>query len=119
MARYICYKWNCTDNTTDVLWKDANWKWSECLLVDEVVAGLQPPGVPGEWALPPWLRDQYDPYNQQHKVKRERFIRLIAKVKDKDYDEKKEVNSDIKISIDDVRLVVKAVKGIDVQVTEE
>jgi hypothetical protein len=117
MARYICYKWNCPDSPS-VWWKNADWKWSECQLVDEVIGGL-PKGVPGEWALPPWLQDQYDPYNQQNKEKRERFIRLIAKVKDKEYDEKKKVNPDIKISIDDIKMVVKAVKGIDVQVTEE
>jgi len=45
---------------------------------------------------------------------------MIAKVKNyPEYDEKRKVNTDIKISIDDVKLVVKAVKGIDVQVTEE
>lgn len=121
MARYICYKWNCIDSAANVWWNQANWWWSECQLVEEIVGGLPTTGVPGEWALPPWLQeDQYDPYNQKQKEKRERFIRLIAKVKGyPEYDDKAKVRDDIKISIDDIKLVVKAVKGIDVQITEE
>lgn len=29
----ICYKWgNC-----NILWKDANWTWDECRLVEEII----------------------------------------------------------------------------------
>jgi hypothetical protein len=112
----VCYKWG----TCDVLWKNANWKWSECRLVEEIVSGLpQYPGIPGELALPPWLRDE-EPYNPYDKKKRERFIRLICKVKNEpEYDEKKKVRTDIKITLEDVKLVVRAVKGIDIQILEE
>jgi hypothetical protein len=112
----LCYTWG----KADVLWKEANWKWGECLLVEEVVSGFigNPPGVPGEWAQPSWLQDEkiHDPYEKE---KRKKFIRLICKVKKEKYDEEKLVREDIKISLDDVKMVVKAVKGIDIQIMEE
>jgi len=110
----LCYKWgNC-----DVLWKDANWTWAECRLVEEIIGG-NPPGVPGELAIPPWLREE-EPYNPYDKEKRKRFIRLICKVKgEPEYDEKKEVRTDINISLEDIALVLKKVKGIDVEILEE
>jgi hypothetical protein len=111
----LCYTWG----KAEVLWKDANWTWAECRLVDEIVSGFPiAPGAPGEWAQPQWLQDEkiHDPYEKE---KRKRFIRLICKVKNEKYDEEKLVRDDVKISLDDVKLVVKAVKGIDIQIMEE
>lgn len=113
--RVVCYKWG----ECNVLWKNANWKWSECQLVDEIIGVLTRPGVPGEVALPPWLQEEkpYDPYDKE---KRERFIRLLCKVKgEPEYNEKKKVRTDIKITLDDVKMVTRAVRGIDIQVLEE
>lgn len=95
----------------------ANWKWSECQLVAEILTNLYP-GVPGEEALPSWLQEE--PYNPYDKQKRERFIRLLCKVKGyPEYDEKKKVRDDIKVTIDDVALVVKKVSGIDIRAKPE
>ena len=101
-------------------WNMANWKWSECQLVEELLTGLHT-GVPGEHALPSWLQEQYKPYDPYEKQKREKFIRLLCKVKSEpEYDEKKKVRDDIKITVDDVALVIKAVSGIDIKaITEE
>ena len=105
---YLCYKWgNCS-----VLWNTANWKWSECQLVEEILAGIRP-GVPGDLAVPPWLREE-EPYSPYEKDKRERFIRLLCKVKNEEYNEEKKVRKDIKVTIEDVALVVKTVSGIDI-----
>lgn len=113
--RVICYKWG----ECNVLWKNANWKWSECALIEEIIAALQRPGIPGEEALPPWLREE-KPYSPYDKDKRERFIRLLCKVKgESEIDEKKKVRDDIKITIEDVKLVTRAMKGIDIQILEE
>jgi len=114
--RVVCYKWK----ECDVLWKNANWRWKDCQLIDEIVAGLpQRPGIPGELALPPWLQED-KPYSPYDKEKRERFIRLLCKVRGElDFDEKKKVRTDIKITMDDIRLVVRAVKGIDIQIIKE
>lgn len=111
--RVICYKWG----ECDVLWKNANWLWSECALVDEI--GLPPlGGIPGELALPSWLQDD-KAHSPQEIEKRKRFIRLICKVKgEPDFDKRKE-KKDIKISIDDIKLVVKAVKNIDIKIIED
>jgi hypothetical protein len=108
----ICYKWgNC-----NVLYKNANWKFSECQLVDEIIIG-NVPGVPGEFAQPSWLQDE--PKSELDRKKRKRFIRLIYKVKNyPKYDESKEVKEDIKITVNDIKLVLKAVKGIDVEINE-
>lgn len=111
----ICHKWG----ECNVLWKNADWKWSECQLVAEIIEGLQQrPGVPGEAALPSWLREEkiYDPYEQD---KRRRFIELLAKVKgEKDFGEKRQINENVKISVHDVKLVVKKVSGIDISILE-
>ncbi len=113
--RVICYKWG----EASVLWKNANWAWQDCRLVDEIIENLIRPGIPGELALPPWLQEE-TPYNPYDKEKRKRFIRLLCKVKgEPEYDEKKEVRTDIKITLNDVRLVTRAVKGIDIQILEE
>ena len=111
----ICYKWaNC-----DVLWRNADWKWADCKIIDEIISTLPPhTGVPGEWAQPSWLQED-KPYSPYDKEKRKRFIRLIARLKDKTYDEKKEVREDIKISIDDIKLAVKAVRGIEIEILDK
>lgn len=102
-------------------WNMANWKWSECKLVEELLAGIRP-GVPGELALPPWLREEETfGLKKDEKDKRERFIRLLCKVKGyPEFDEKKKVREDIKVTTDDVALVIKTVSGIDIKaITEE
>jgi hypothetical protein len=113
--RVICYKWG----ECDVKWSAANWTWKDCRLIDEIIGTLVRPGIPGEVALPPWLREE-KPYNPYDKDKRERFIRLLCKVKgEPEYDEKRKVRTDIKITLDDVKLVARAVRGIDIQILEE
>lgn len=102
---------------TDVKWKDANWKWIECQLVQEIIGDLRP-GIPGELAQPPWLQEEH-PYSPYDKERRKRFIRLICKVKHgPSYNEEKEVDGNIKITIDDIRMVTKAVRGIDIEITK-
>lgn len=111
----ICYTWS----KCDITWSNANWTFSECRLVEEIVSGIPSDGVPGEWAQPPWLQEEkpWDPYNQE---KRKRFIRLLRRLKgEPEFDEQREVKTDIKITLNEVKFVVKAVKGIDIQILEE
>ena len=102
MAR-VCHKWGYTN----ILWKNANWKWSECQLVAEVVSYL---GVDAsQIGKPPW----------EDEIKRKKLIQLICKVKGEDeYNSTKEKRENIKIEADDIKLVVKAVLGIDVDVSK-
>lgn len=105
---FLCHKWG----ETAIKWNTARFKWSECELVGEVLGGFQP-GVPGDLAVPPWLREE-EPYSPYEKDKRERFIRLLCKVKNETYSEEKKVREDIKVTIEDVALVVRTVSGIDI-----
>lgn len=111
----VCYKWIYAP----VKWSEANWTWADCKLVDEIITSFgNPPGVPGEWAQPNWLQNEkfHNPYEKE---KRKRFIRLICKVKNEKYNEEKLVKDYIRIKLEDVKLVVKTVKGIDIQIIEE
>lgn len=104
----FCYRWgNC-----NVPWNLADWKWSECQIVADIISGFGGNAAPN---IPDWLKE-----DKKDEEKRKRFIRLLCKVKGEPlYDEKKEVKTDIKITAKDVEMVVKAVAGIDVTITEE
>ena len=98
----------------------ANWTWSECQLIEEILSSIPTTGIPGEKALPPWLQEEEKPYNPYEQKKRDKFIQLLCKVKGySEFDEKKKVRDDIKVTINDVALVIKAVSGIDVKATTE
>jgi hypothetical protein len=104
---FLCRKWGMTD----IQWNLADWKWSECQLVSDIIQFYNRPGIDaskiykGEEQF--WIKDH---------EKKNRLIRLICKVKNEKYDESKEVRNDIKINIDDVKLVVKTVSGIDLDI---
>lgn len=113
---YFCYKWGSCSSP----WNLANWKWSECQLVQEIISG-NPPGVPGELALPPWLQEEETfGLKKDEKEKRERFITLFCKVKGySETEQKKKVKEGIKITTEDVVFVVKTVSGIDITARTE
>ena len=91
----ICRIWGMTD----IIWKNANWTWSECQLVRDIVSGALPPD---EW--------------QKNKEKKKQLIRLICKVKKEYFDESKMVRDDLKVSVNDVKLVVKTMTGIELDI---
>jgi hypothetical protein len=104
----ICPIWS----KTNIKWSSANWEWQECILVEEIIqefqGGVDASKLYEETYEPSWMKDD--------KEKKKRLIRLICKVKDEKYDETKEINTDIKIKIEDVKLVVKTVAGIDLNI---
>tara|TARA_R100000805_G_C3528503_1_gene48115 strand:+ start:229 stop:543 length:315 start_codon:yes stop_codon:yes gene_type:complete len=97
---------------TRITWDRANFKWDnnphtwdEVLLVAEVVSD----GASGEEIA--YNVNQLDP------VKKKRFIKLVCKVKGiETYSGQKTIRDNIKVSTEDVELVVKEVLGIDLQV---
>lgn len=103
-AKYICHIWGYTD----VLWKDANWLWSECQLVEEVFDFLK---------LGTQL-DQPAPWDKDLK-KKKRLIRLICKCKGEVYDETKEVNEETEIDVKDIELLIRAVLNVNVDIKRE
>ena len=103
----ICRKWG----STDVRWKDANWLWSECQLAEELnqIFGV---GVDAS-------KIYEDDLWRQEPEKRKRLIRLICKVKgEPEYDESKEKMENIRVKVEDIKLVVKAVLAIELKVKE-
>lgn len=104
----FCYRWG----NANVRWNVADWTWSECQTVGDIISGFGPGAPP---AFPAWLRE-----DKKDDERQKRFIRLLCKVKGEPlYDEKKEVKSNIIVNARDIELVVKAVAGIDVIITEE
>lgn len=101
----ICRKWG----TTDVIWSSANWLWSECQLVNDLVQQLNG-GIDSSKIYDDdlWKTDT---------EKRKRLIRLICKIKNETFDESKEIKN-IKIKIDDIKLVVKTLLDIELKVKE-
>jgi hypothetical protein len=104
----ICRKWG----STDVRWKDANWLWSECQIAEELLEQFKGGIDPKEFYKEEetfWIKDF---------EKRKRLIRLICKVKGEKYDESKEIRENIKIKVDDIKLLVKAILDIELKVKE-
>ena len=112
----ICYIWGYTN----VLWANANWEWSECLLVAEILISAYPPGVDAATLVQPWIEEPWSPYRageDERKQKRGRLIKLICKVKGIEYNEEK-MKKDFKVTAEDIKLVVKAVSDIDIKLKD-
>lgn len=109
----ICTTWA----NTAVKWSNVNWLWSECSgsshipLTPTIEIG-NAPGVDATTLDQPWIIEAWNPY--QNLEKKKRLVKLICKVKDIRYEEEKEVK-DFHVSIDDVKMVVKAVANIDLK----
>lgn len=111
MDRLVCHKWGLCGIT----WVSANWKWSECQLVRDIITGID-----ATQALPQWLQEPYDPYNKTDQEKRKKFVKLLVKIKGENLKEiEQEKHENAKISIKDVQLVVKTMTGIEIEVIGE
>lgn len=109
----ICKIWGLTD----VLWKDANWKWSECSSSIVSVIGNDP-GVDASKLVQPWIEEPWNPYKTGSLESRNKLIKLICKIDGKEYDEEKKVK-DFKLTVDDIRMVIKNKDDINVNLKLE
>ena len=117
-----CVRWGYTSQW----WKAANWWWSACsssfVPPPGPTASFQPPlGVDAMTLQQPWLDEpwsQYRPNDSGSMAKRKKLIRLICKVRGQEFDEEKEVGS-YHVSVDDIKLVVKKVANIDLDLRME
>ena len=115
----LCSLWSSENSQ----WRNANWKWSECSSsippIPVVTVGNQP-GVDATTLIPEWLEGPWNPYtaNDEHDKKRKRLIKLICKVKNKPFEESKYVTKNATISINDIKMVVKAVSGVELKINE-
>ena len=107
----FCYIWG----QTDVLWKNANWKWSECSgalpPIPVVVVGNQP-GVDAELLVQPWQEETFNVFT--HSIHSKRFIKLVCKIDGKEYKFEREVK-DFPVKIGDIRTTVDTTSKIDLK----
>ena len=101
-------KWEDADFKWDLAPTDASairYTWDDVALIEELVAG----GATGDEVA--WNINQLD------KEKKERFIRLICKVKGiETYSGQKTIREDIEVTAEDCELVIKEVLGIGLTV---
>lgn len=121
MVQDLCAIWN----TTTFLFGNANWKWSGCsgsinppIPPIPVVSIGNKPGVDATTLIQPWIEEPWNPYKTSSLDKQKRLIKLVCKVKGQQYDEEKEVK-DFKITIGDIKVVVKTVSNIDLDLKLE
>ena len=113
-----CITWG----KANVLWRNANWRWSECTSsatppITSSVLTLQPPGIDAMTLVQPWIIEPWNPYRaaDREQEKKKKLIKLICKVKGQTFEEEKKIET-YDISVDDVKMVVKAVAGVDLDV---
>lgn len=103
---FLCKTWR----NTNIQWNLSDWTWSECQLVSDLLTnfvGIDARIIQEETLKPFWEKD---------KNRKKRFIKLICKVKNEEYIEIKEVYDDIKINVEDIRLVVKTLTDIKLSI---
>ena len=116
----FCYRWG----NANIPWNMANWLWSECQTVQEILTGIgNRPGVDASTLIQPWLDEPWNPYRAgenppQGNSKRLKLIKLICKIKGQKFEEEK-MMKDFKVTADDIKLVVKTVSGVDLDVKLE
>jgi len=103
-------KWN----EGNLIWNANPYKWNEVEIATEVI------GSSGGWPGLAKTVKRKDPneilqkFEKLDKDKKERFIRLVCKVKGiETYSGQKTIREDIKITAEDIKLVAKEVLGID------
>ncbi len=122
LIQEVCAKWG----TTGVWWRNADWRWSQCS--GSIIPPIPPivnsgsmryDGVDATTLIQPWLIEPWNPYRAgEIKDKRKRLIKLICKVKGQTYEEEKEIGT-MDISVDDIKMVVKTMTNIDLDVKLE
>lgn len=115
-----CYTWG----NAAVLWKDANWIWSECsgsITPPEPPTesiSVQPPGVDANTLIQPWLIEPWVPYRaaDRDQEKKRRLIKLILKIDGEMFEQEKEIENHEEISVDDIRMVVRNNAGVNLDI---
>ena len=101
---------------TEIKWEDADFKWERSPTNDladrytwDLVLELVTGAATGDEVA--WNVNQLDP------DKKERFIKLVCKVKGiETYSGQKTIQDDIEVTVEDCNLVVKEILGIDLTV---
>lgn len=97
-----------------MLWKNADWTWNECQIVQDLINSL---GVDATTLIQPWLIEPWNPYRAGEKKKK--LVRLICKIKGVEYDESKTAKN-FNVTVDDIKLVIAKGReiGLDMKLEE-
>lgn len=117
LVKEICAVWG----ETDAFWKNANWKWSGCnsgTMPPEPPVGnvFISPGIDANTVVQSWLYPD-EPWDAYKELKRKRLIKLIFKIKGKNFEEEKQIKK-FNVSVDDIKMVVKKVANVELTIQE-
>jgi len=113
---------------TKIKWEDADFKWNIAPPSEDFKPGFKASSFPFTWddvalveevveAVQEAGGSVIDGIEKLEPEKKKRFIKLICKVKGiETYSGQKTIRDDIKVSTEDVELVIKEVLGIDLTV---
>ena len=113
---------------TKIKWEDADFKWNIAPPSEDYKPGFKASSFPFTWddvalveevveAVQEAGGSVIDGIEKLEPEKKKRFIKLICKVKGiETYSGQKTIRDDIKVSTEDVELVIKEVLGIDLTV---
>ncbi len=114
----VCTVWS----ETNVKWQNAAWAWSRCSgsvippeppLTSSIIPYL---GVDATTLVQPWLQPE-EPWDAYKEMKQKRLIRLICKVKGKNFEEEKQAK-EFNVSVDDIKMVIKTVSKVGLTIRE-
>lgn len=98
-------KWQETNYT----WANNPFKWSDIAFVEELVAEAEGAGGSVYEAI----RQQSEKYSPKKKKK---FIKLVCIINNIEYSDKKFADGDIKVTVDDIKVLVEAVNSVKLKV---
>ena len=113
---------------TKIKWEDADFKWNIAPPSEDYKPGFTASSFPFTWddvalieevveAVQEAGGSVIDGISKLEPEKKKRFIKLVCKVKGVEtYSGQKTIKDDIKISVEDIELVIKEVLGIDLTV---
>ena len=102
-----------------IKWIDANTSWSEInqiwSLVQEVVAVVEADGVGG--STPRARKKRLEKFLAQEPEKKKKLIHLICRIEGvKVYDDKKEVQDDVQVTLEKIEMLAEQVLGKKIRV---
>lgn len=109
-----CLKWG----EAGMFWSITDNQWNTTCSVAPPTSSAAPTasyaGVDATTLIQPWLEEPWNPY-RAGETKKKRLVKLICKVKGQNFSEERYVK-DAKITVEDIRMVVKKVANIDLDI---
>ena len=104
----VCHNWK----DANVLWEEANWTWEECQIVASFVGTII---EPRSWEQEQYPITPWNPYKNLEQKKK--LVEILCKINGQEFNEKINIE-EIKITVNDARLMAKEVLGIELDVSK-